>query len=148
MRVRKTIQMHSFAGFGRWNDTSLYIHSINGTQNQFLGYNSGKGTTTSADYNFIVGNYAASTGNLVGDDNIIIGRQAGYDIDIGFNNILLGYKPFEEPNSPIGVAKGINPGRVTWVRDIEATKFDDSGFWWDDNNTDQEVVNEMISKSI
>lgn len=64
------------------------------------------------------------------------------------NNILLGYKPFEEPNSPIGVAKGINPGRVTWIRDINATKFDGSGFWWDDNNTDQKVVNEMIARSI
>jgi len=64
------------------------------------------------------------------------------------NHIVLGYTPFEKPNSPIGVAKGINPGRVTWVRDTRATKFNGTGFWWDDNNTDQNVVNEMISKSI
>lgn len=64
------------------------------------------------------------------------------------NNIVLGYTPFEEPNSPIGEAKGINPGRVTWIRDTRAAKFDGTGFWWDDNNTDQNIVSEMISKSI
>ncbi len=64
------------------------------------------------------------------------------------NNILLAYTPFEEPNSPIGVAKGINPGRVTWVREPSATRFENSGFWWEDNNTDQKVVNEMMSKSL
>jgi hypothetical protein len=64
------------------------------------------------------------------------------------NNIVLGYTLFKEPNSPIGVAIGINPGRVTWVLDTRATKFNGTGFWWDDNNTDQNVVNEMISKSI
>jgi hypothetical protein len=64
------------------------------------------------------------------------------------NHIVFGYTPFEEPNSPIGVAKGINPGRVTWVQDTNATKFNGNGFWWDDNNTDQNVVNEMVSKSI
>jgi len=66
------------------------------------------------------------------------------------NNILSGYTTYEKPNSPIGDAKGINPGRVTWVRDINATKYDSegNGFWWDDSNTDQIVVNEMMSRSI
>jgi len=55
----------------------------------------------------------------------------------------------EPPNSPMGVAKGIHPGRVVWVHDPAATSWDGStGDWWDDNNTDQNVVDYMMSKSI
>ena len=57
--------------------------------------------------------------------------------------------PTEPPNSPIGIAKGIHPGRVVWVRDPDATSWDgSSGSWWDDDNTDQEIVNYMVRKSI
>lgn len=57
--------------------------------------------------------------------------------------------PSEPANSPIGTAKGIYPGRVVWVRDADATNWDgSSGSWWDDNNTDQETVDSMVSKSI
>ena len=57
--------------------------------------------------------------------------------------------PTEPPNSPIGVAKGIHPGRVVWVRDPDATSWDGlTGSWWDDDNTNQEIVNYMVRKSI
>ena len=59
------------------------------------------------------------------------------------------FTPTEPPNSPMGVAKGIHPGRVAWVRDPAATMWDGStGSWWDDDNTDQDVVDYMLSKSI
>lgn len=59
------------------------------------------------------------------------------------------FTPIDPPNSPIGVAKGIHPGRVVWVRDTGATNWDGStGNWWDDNNTDQNVVDYMVSKSL
>ena len=52
-------------------------------------------------------------------------------------------------NKPIGVAKGIHPGRVVWARDPASTSWDGStGDWWDDNNTDQGVVDYMVSKTI
>jgi len=76
--------------------------------------------------------------------NIAGNNSNGHSI----NNIASGYTSFEKPNSPVGEPKGINPGRVTWVRDINATKYDGDGFWWDDSNTDQKVVNEMMSRSI
>jgi hypothetical protein len=42
----------------------------------------------------------------------------------------------EPPNSPIGVAKGIYPGRVVWIRDPVATSWDGAtGAWWEDDNT-------------
>ena len=59
------------------------------------------------------------------------------------------FVPSEPPNSPMGVAKGIYPGRVVWVRDPDVTSWDSStGRWWDDNNTNQGVVDYMVSKAI
>jgi len=61
----------------------------------------------------------------------------------------VGYTPSDPPNSPMGVAKGINPGRVVWVRDVKATSWDgQTGYWWSDTNVDQTVVNKMVSKSL
>ena len=60
-----------------------------------------------------------------------------------------GFIPAEPPNSPMGVAKGIHPGRVVWIRDPAATSWDGSrGSWWDDDNTNQEMVDHMVSKAI
>ena len=59
------------------------------------------------------------------------------------------FTPIDPPNSPMGVAKGINPGRVVWVHDANATSWDGStGYWWNDNNTDQNMVDRMMSRSI
>jgi len=59
------------------------------------------------------------------------------------------FTPTDPPNSPMGQAKGIYPGRVVWVHDPGATSWDGStGDWWDDNSTDQDVVDYMVSKAI
>ena len=59
------------------------------------------------------------------------------------------FSPTDPPNSPIGQAKGIHPGRVVWLHDPAATSWDGaSGSWWDDDNTDQEAVNYMVSASV
>jgi hypothetical protein len=51
------------------------------------------------------------------------------------------------PNKPIGVARGINPGRVVWVHDPGATDWLGPGFghWWESEHTDQSVVDNMFS---
>jgi hypothetical protein len=55
----------------------------------------------------------------------------------------------EGPNKPMGVGKGIFPGRVVWVRDTDATNWDGSEkSWWDDKHTDQGVVSQMFSKML
>ena len=58
----------------------------------------------------------------------------------------------EEPtaNAPIGVAKGIHPGRVVWVHDPEATDWNGpgDGHWWQRNHTNQAVVDQMMSRAI
>ena len=58
----------------------------------------------------------------------------------------------EGPNQPMGVGKGISPGLVVWVRDSTAVDqqcANSTGdYWWQDNNTNQTVVNSMVSKAL
>jgi sugar lactone lactonase YvrE len=58
------------------------------------------------------------------------------------------------PNVPIGVAKGVHPGRVAWIFDANAAKWTGSDgvttppYWHSDMSTNQQVVNQMLSKSL
>jgi len=54
------------------------------------------------------------------------------------------------PNAPIGTAKGLHPGRVVWVHDPHATDWQGpgNGYWWQNNHTDQAVVDKMMSQAI
>ena len=58
----------------------------------------------------------------------------------------------EEPtaNAPIGIAKGIHPGRVVWVHDPDATDWagPGDGHWWQSSHTDQAAVDQMMSRAI
>ena len=57
----------------------------------------------------------------------------------------------QTPNDPIGVAQGVQPGRVVWIHDPNATDWDGYSspeHWYDDNHTDQAVVDRMISRAI
>jgi hypothetical protein len=57
--------------------------------------------------------------------------------------------PPDGPNNPMGVARGIFPGRVVWTQDFDATSWDGkNGDWWEDASNDQKTVNAMLSKSI
>jgi uncharacterized protein (DUF362 family) len=52
-------------------------------------------------------------------------------------------------NSPMGVARGIFPGRVAWVYNPSAATWNGvTGNWWDDNNTSQTAVDSMLSQSL
>ena len=53
-----------------------------------------------------------------------------------------------EPLSPLGVARGVVPGRVTWAHDPAAVKWDGTGSWWTDANNDQSVIDRMVSRSL
>jgi len=61
-------------------------------------------------------------------------------------------QPPQTGNEPIGVGKGIYPGRVVWAHDPDATDencTNGSGdYWYLDSNTDQEVVSDMFSSGI
>ncbi len=58
-----------------------------------------------------------------------------------------------EPNNPIGVAKGIFPGRVVWVHNPDATNEDcivdaPGHGWYMSENMDQSVVDGMVSSAL
>src|SRR6056297_2733963 len=68
----------------------------------------------------------------------------GFYIDINGNNPVTARQ-----DGPIGEAKGINPGRVVWNYNSEATSWDGkSNYWWDDNNIDQKIVKKMWESSL
>ena len=46
---------------------------------------------------------------------------------------------------PIGVAQGLNPGRVAWVWNPNATSKYLKGYWWNEENNNQDVIKEMYS---
>lgn len=58
----------------------------------------------------------------------------------------------EEPNSPIGVARGIFPGRVVWVFNPDATEKNCENTYGNayfmDENTNQDVVDQMLSNAV
>ena len=57
--------------------------------------------------------------------------------------------PPDGPNAPLGDAKGIFPGRVTWIRDSRATPWDGkTGKWWEPGSIDETVLAAMYSKSL
>lgn len=53
-------------------------------------------------------------------------------------------------NTPVGVAKGINPGRVAWIHDSTVSDWKGSGdgHWWESKHTNQAVVNKMLSRTL
>jgi hypothetical protein len=64
-----------------------------------------------------------------------------------------GFTPSESRNAPIGVDRGVNPGRVAWAWDPDATqgevKWDEStGFFWDDDHNNQAVIDDLMGKVI
>lgn len=62
--------------------------------------------------------------------------------------------PADGPNQPMGRAAGINPGRVVWAWDKEATNencinsFDKQDWFWKPENTNSVVVSNMVSTSM
>ena len=55
-------------------------------------------------------------------------------------------------NSPIGVPKGLHPGRVVWIHDPDTTDWKGpnmvDGYWWESDNTNQQVLDSMMLNAI
>ena len=60
------------------------------------------------------------------------------------------WSPSDPPNSPLGIGRGIFPGRVTWVRHLVATPWDGKeGHWWEDSTgINQAAVDQMLAASL
>jgi hypothetical protein len=61
------------------------------------------------------------------------------------------FVPTDSANHPIGIAKGIFPGRVVWAYNPKATLWNGNpktSAWWSPQNTIQDSVTSMLSKSL
>lgn len=76
-----------------------------------------------------------------------------------FQGMACAQGPVQEPqksptleftsNAPVGEAKGIYPGRVTFIRDAKAALWDGkNGRWWDEGNIDADILHSMYTKSV
>jgi hypothetical protein len=60
-------------------------------------------------------------------------------------NLEIWYKP----NQPLGVAKGINPGRVVWGHNPKIATWDGkTGFWWEDRFNNQAETDKLFSQTL
>ena len=52
--------------------------------------------------------------------------------------------------APIGIARGVSPGRVVWVHEPAATDWagPGNGHWWEDSHTKQIFVDNMLSAAV
>ncbi|WP_158785711.1 DUF362 domain-containing protein [Granulicella sp. L46] len=60
----------------------------------------------------------------------------------------MGSSLFDPALSPMGVPRGVVPGRVTWAHDPAAVSWDGTGSWWADANNNQAAIDRMVSRSI
>jgi hypothetical protein len=59
------------------------------------------------------------------------------------------FVPTDPANTPMGIAKGIHPGRVVWVYDhLLCDQGGTSGRWWEDQRTDPEVALQMMTQAV
>jgi hypothetical protein len=49
---------------------------------------------------------------------------------------------------PMGVPTGINPGRVVWVWNPDATQEELTGYWWFAENNNQYILDNMVSQGL
>jgi len=75
-------------------------------------------------------------------------------VNIDSDQATAAFVPTEGANNPVGTAIGINPGRVAWVHNRDATDWDPAWdertdiFHWDANHTDQGEVDQMVSDAL
>lgn len=85
---------------------------------------------------------------------VTLGLIAGISAIITNNNTTWAFdiQPPQEGNQPIGIAKGIFPGRVVWTYDTDATNENCTNtagdYWYMNINNDQAVVSDMLSSGI
>jgi hypothetical protein len=56
--------------------------------------------------------------------------------------------PDDGPNQPIGIGRGVNPGRVVWAWDPKATNENCTDYYFKPTNTNFKVVGKMVDESV
>ena len=61
------------------------------------------------------------------------------------DNLEIWYKP----NIPLGVAKGMNPGRVVWGHNPKIASWDGkTGFWWEDQYNNKPETDQLLAQTL
>lgn len=99
--------------------------------------------------NFVLKNYGISLMSCVVSATMMLAshnisaQTAHVQDDKGADMGL--FNPTDAPNSPMGVAKGIHPGRVAWAYDPKAAAWDGkTGLYSDPDNNSQTRVDDMM----
>jgi hypothetical protein len=78
----------------------------------------------------------------IGATSVFLGKSSN---DAHADNLKIWYKP----NMPLGVAKGIFPGRVVWGHDPKIASWDGkTGFWWEDQFNNQKETDKLLSQTL
>lgn len=76
-------------------------------------------------------------------DNSLLGQVISKQIDNGSD--MGTFTPSDPPNTPMGIARGIHPGRVAWAHDPLAAAWDgEHGLYTDADNNSQTRVCDMM----
>jgi hypothetical protein len=85
---------------------------------------------------------------------IVFGLAAG-TVAVVTNNSATYASDYQGPqtgNEPIGIGKGVFPGRVVWAHDVDATDENcpdsDGEYWYQDTHTNTNVVKSMLSEGL
>ncbi|MBN2350813.1 MAG: DUF362 domain-containing protein [Bacteroidales bacterium] len=71
--------------------------------------------------------------------------SARYSTTSSANELEIWYKP----NIPLGVARGIFPGRVAWGHNPNVASWDGvTGFWWEDRFNNQKETDQLLSQTL
>ena len=73
-------------------------------------------------YKGFAGVLLSGTFYIMSVDNSLFGQAIGKQIDNGSD--MGTFTPTDKPNAPMGVARGIHPGRVAWAHDPQAAVWD------------------------
>lgn len=57
-------------------------------------------------------------------------------------------KPVYPVHKPYGKGTGAKPGRVVWSHNPKSVKWDGKGYWWKTEHFNENIITEMIQKSI
>jgi len=72
-----------------------------------------------------------------------------WPLNVTSDNRAGAWEPSEPLNAPMGEGQGIHPGRVAWVHEPEVARWDGAtGRWWEEENTDQAIVDAMVSQAV
>jgi hypothetical protein len=72
-----------------------------------------------------------------------------YTSDTNANTDKYELKKWYKTNIPLGVAKGMFPGRVAWGHNPKIASWDGkTGFWWEDAHNDQKETDKLLKKTL